>query len=137
MKNHIIRIIIGVTLSFAVGLSVRWAVLCILNAKKSQNNPVIQVEPALKSQEHRMVMEIKGEDKLSMTDPTITIMLIDGRKIVINFDTGRVTYKGIKLDDASATFWDNTVLAYPAFRKRIIQSYLKEMESHLKEEAKK
>lgn len=49
----------------------------------------------------------------------------DQKKMILDFDTGRITYKGIKLDDASKALLDKAVVNMPGFRKQIITDFLK------------
>lgn len=45
-----------------------------------------------------------------------------GHEIIIDFKTGKVTWKGTP-DEAARQFWDAVVLAFPHIKKKIIEDY--------------
>ena len=45
------------------------------------------------------------------------------KTVVINVETGKVKWKGMKPDQAARLFWDAVVTEWPDLRKRIIEQH--------------
>lgn len=58
------------------------------------------------------------------------------KSVIINYLTGRVSWKGYTPDEASRAFWDHVVLIYPDIKTAIIEEYKKEQQQIENEQAK-